>query len=65
MARAGKPPEARRKGGGDRANVVALVFVVVLVAFCIWLFNKLNSANQTLNCEMSGRTNCAEIPIDR
>jgi hypothetical protein len=29
--------------------------------FSIWLFNKLTSANDKLNCIASGRTNCADL----
>jgi hypothetical protein len=43
----------------DRATIAAMVFIVALVAFSIWLFNRLNDANASLNCVASGRTNCA------
>lgn len=45
----------------DGANIAAVIFVVVLVIGAIWVFNRLNSANETLNCVASGRTNCNEI----
>jgi hypothetical protein len=43
---------------GNRPNVAAIIFVALLVVGCIWLFNKLNSANNALNCVASGRHNC-------
>jgi hypothetical protein len=51
-----EPPE---EGAGDGAKVAAILFVIVLVVGCIWLFNRLSSANQELNCVASGRRDCA------
>ncbi|WP_158813702.1 hypothetical protein [Methylocapsa sp. S129] len=53
-----KPPEYENRDG---ANIAAIVVVVVLVIGGIWLFNKLNSSNDLLNCVASGRTNCHEF----
>jgi len=43
---------------GNRPNVAAIIFVVVLALGCIWLFNRLSSANDALNCVASGRHDC-------
>jgi flagellar biogenesis protein FliO len=53
---ADEPPE---DGASDTAKIAAIVFVLVLVVGCIWLFNRLSSANQELNCVASGRHDCA------
>jgi hypothetical protein len=52
----GGPPD---DGASDTAKIAAIVFVIVLVVGCIWLFNRLSSANQELNCVASGRRDCA------
>jgi hypothetical protein len=46
---------------GDRANLAALVFVVLLVVGGIWIFSELKSHNDELNCVVSGRTNCGPL----
>ncbi|GLS19952.1 hypothetical protein GCM10007874_29690 [Labrys miyagiensis] len=51
-----KPPESN-----DRATVAALIFVVLLVGACIWVFTELKEKNDELTCVASGRTNCAPI----
>jgi hypothetical protein len=54
------PPDKRRKPtqGGNRGNIVALVFVVALALGAYWLFHSLQSHNETLNCVASGRRDC-------
>lgn len=49
----------RPPASSDRASVAALIFVIVLVAVCVWVFSELKSRNDELNCVVSGRTNCA------
>jgi hypothetical protein len=49
------------EGGGNRASVAAIIFVVLIVAGCVWLFEKLGRANDELNCVASGRRNCQQI----
>jgi hypothetical protein len=46
---------------GDRATIAALIFVVLLVILCIWVFSELKSNNDLLNCVLSGRKNCAPL----
>jgi hypothetical protein len=57
-----QPPEAPEERNSSRANIAALVFIALLVALGIWLFNKLDDANSTLNCMASGRRNCERQP---
>jgi flagellar biogenesis protein FliO len=45
----------------DGTNISAIIFIVVLIVFSIWLINKLANANDKLNCIASGRTNCADF----
>ncbi|WP_158813193.1 hypothetical protein [Methylocapsa sp. S129] len=57
-----EPPEDENRDG---ANIAAVIFIIALVIGGIWLFNKLNSSNDMLNCVASGRTNCHPIaPAD-
>ena len=49
------------QGGRNRASVAAIIFVVLIVAGCVWLFEKLGRANDELNCVASGRRNCQQI----
>ena len=51
-----KPPQSN-----DRATIAALIFVVLLVGACIWVFTELKEKNDELTCVASGRTNCAPI----
>ncbi len=47
--------------GSNRASVAAIIFVVLIVAGCVWLFKNLSQANDELNCVASGRHNCEQI----
>ena len=57
----GGPSELPEDESRDGVNIAVIVFVIVLVAGGIWLFNSLSAANDTLNCVASGRRNCNEI----
>jgi hypothetical protein len=57
----GGPPDPPEDDSRDGANIAVIVFIIVLVAGGIWLFNRLTAANDTLNCVASGRTNCHEL----
>jgi hypothetical protein len=46
---------------GDGPKIAVLVFIALLVAGGIWVFNSLQSSNDMLNCVASGRTNCAPV----
>ena len=48
------------EGGGSRASIAAIIFVVLIVAGCVWLFKSLGRANDELNCVASGRHNCQQ-----
>jgi heme/copper-type cytochrome/quinol oxidase subunit 4 len=45
----------------SRASIAAIIFVVLIVAGCVWLFEKLSAANDELNCVASGRRNCDQL----
>jgi len=50
-----RPPE-------NRAALIGLAVIVLLVAGGLFLVHVLNAASQMQDCVMSGRTNCA--PVD-
>lgn len=45
----------------DLRKIVVLVFVALLLAACIWVFETLKADNDLLNCVTSGRTNCEPL----
>ena len=51
------PPEDSR----GRANIVALVFIVLLFAAAFWVFKSLQQNNDVQNCIASGRRDCIDI----
>ena len=53
--------DEQNHGGGNRASIAAIIVVVLIVVGCVWLFNKLNQANDELNCVAAGRRNCEQI----
>ena len=53
--------EQKHDQGPTRASVAAIIFIVLLVAGCVWLFEKLGAANDELNCVASGRRNCDQL----
>ena len=52
-------PDADNRSG--RAALIALVVIVTLALGAAWLAQQLRAANQTQDCVMAGRTNCAPI----
>lgn len=55
-------PDGGRRGG--RAKVIALVFVLALAAFSVWLVNWILADVKLQNCVLSGRRDCAPITPD-
>jgi heme/copper-type cytochrome/quinol oxidase subunit 4 len=53
--------DEHNQAGGNRASIAAIIFVILIVAGCVWLFEKLSRANDELNCVASGRHNCEQI----
>ena len=45
----------------DLRKIAVLVFVALLLAACIWVFETLKADNDLLNCVTSGRTNCEPL----
>ncbi|WP_454815660.1 hypothetical protein [Labrys neptuniae] len=56
-AEIGRPP----MDSDDLRKIVVLVFVALLLAACIWVFETLKADNDLLNCVTSGRTNCEPL----
>lgn len=52
-------PEGENRGGVGR--VIALVFVLALAAFSVWLVNHIIADVKLQNCVFSGRRDCAQI----
>jgi hypothetical protein len=55
------PDEPPEEDNRSRANIVALVFVVLLFAGAFWLFKALQQSNDIQNCIASGRRDCIDI----
>jgi flagellar biogenesis protein FliO len=45
----------------SRANVVALIFIVLLFGGAFWLFKSLQQNNDVQNCLASGRRDCIDL----
>lgn len=46
-------------------NLSVLVFLIGLVAGCVWLIHVLSENAKLEDCLMSGRTNCNPIDVSR
>ena len=46
-------------------NVVALVFVALLVGAGLWLANSMAQMRKNQDCVLSGRRNCAPVDVNR
>jgi hypothetical protein len=52
------------KQGGNRNGAVAgLAIAIALLVVGVWLAHELTAASKLQDCLMSGRTNCAVIPV--
>jgi len=45
----------------SRANIVAIVFILVLYVGAFWLFKSLQSHREIENCIASGRRDCIDL----
>jgi hypothetical protein len=59
----GRPPSSQDSDdeGGNSVNGFAVLFVIVLVIGCVWLFTKLQQHNEIGNCIASGRRDCVQL----
>ena len=48
----------------QRENMIAAVFVIVLVVFSIWLLHKYQQYRATADCTLAGRHNCTSSDTD-
>jgi hypothetical protein len=48
----------------QRENMIAAVFVIVLVVFSIWLLHKYQQYRAASDCVLAGRHNCASSDTD-
>ena len=56
------PPDDRGdEGGRRRANVAALIALVVLALAAYWAFSAIDRQRRLQNCLDEGRRNCLEI----
>ena len=51
------------QGGNRRGAIAGLLIAVVMLAIGLWLAHDLTAASKMQDCLMSGRTNCAVIPV--
>ena len=56
--------DQRERGGSRRGNVAGLLFVVLLLAFCIWLVQVLRERSRIEDCQLSGRHDCVQLDRD-
>jgi len=56
-----RPPERESDNERQRANLVLLVFFVVIVGIGVWLVNALIDARNADDCIAQGRRNCSPI----
>ena len=50
------------KSSPNRANIAALIAVVILVALLLWVAQSIMARNKLQNCLDSGRRDC--LPVD-
>jgi hypothetical protein len=55
------PPDDGGEGGRSRANVAALIVIVVLGLLAYWAFSAIDRQRKLQNCLDEGRRNCVEI----
>ncbi|MBV9260167.1 MAG: hypothetical protein JO205_02230 [Pseudolabrys sp.] len=46
-------------------NIVAFVFLIVLIGAGLWLADTMAAMRKTQDCVLSGRRNCAPVETDR
>jgi len=51
------------QGGNRRGAIAGLLIAVVMLAIGLWLAHDLTAASKMQDCLMSGRSNCAVIPV--
>lgn len=56
-------PRQRRSSSG-RAKLIALIFVLLLAGFAVWLVNGIIADTKLQNCIFSGRRDCVQIAPD-
>ena len=57
-----QPPEdGDEEKGRSRANVAALIAIVVLALLAYWAFTEVDKQRRLQNCLAEGRRNCLEI----
>jgi len=60
------PPEHRDdERGGSRANLAALIAIVVLALLGYWAFDAIEKQRKLQNCLDEGRRNCVETANPR
>ncbi|HZZ60789.1 MAG TPA: hypothetical protein VFE63_06405 [Roseiarcus sp.] len=58
----GRPPEDNDGDRGrGRANVAALIAIVILALLAYWAFTAIEHMRELQNCLAEGRRNCQEI----
>jgi hypothetical protein len=55
------PPDDHGEGGRSRANIAALIVIVVLGLLAYWAFTAIERQRKLQNCLDEGRRNCLEI----
>ena len=55
------PPESDDNSGGRRANLAALIAIVVLAILGYWAFNAIDKQRKLARCLDEGRRDCLEL----
>ena len=55
------PPERERGSGPNRANLVALIAIVVIAALGYWAFTAIERQREIARCLDEGRRDCLEL----
>ena len=56
-----EPPDDRRPAAPNRANLVALIVVLVLAALGYWAFTAIERQREVARCLDEGRRDCLEL----
>jgi hypothetical protein len=54
-------PDERDYDADEQVNLFALIFVVLLVVFSVWLLNRFQQATRETDCFLAGHRDCMPV----